>query len=239
MSRCAERHECTPWYPPVASLHPAAPKAILLTSQPTACLVSPQPLCWRSPCNSPEHTFRVRSEPAAAYSPLSSPHPSRGATRQPPALRRSPRRRSMLKVLLVRHAQCEMNLVVNERIGGRTNHSPLTSLGEQQARALGAHLRAVLQRDGIAPQLVQFHSSTAVRALDTARIVMEAVQVGPPPCLAGAARPRAGVPPPPTASAGSRVRRRARQRWRGASSCWSWSRVSGRALCGGTASRPS
>lgn len=33
------------------------------------------------------------------------------------------------------------NLTVDQRIGGRTNHSPLTQLGEKQAQALGAHLR--------------------------------------------------------------------------------------------------
>lgn len=84
----------------------------------------------------------------------------------------------MLKVLLVRHAQCEMNLHITERIGGRTNASPLTTLGDAQARALGAHLQAALLHAGTPPQQLQFYSSTAVRAVATAKHVMAALQVG-------------------------------------------------------------
>lgn len=69
------------------------------------------------------------------------------------------------------------NLTVDQRIGGRTNHSPLTPLGERQAQALGAHLRAALAHAGVQPQRCRFFSSTAVRAEDTARIVMEALNV--------------------------------------------------------------
>ena len=85
---------------------------------------------------------------------------------------------AMLKVLLLRHAQCEMNLHITERIGGRTNASPLTSLGELQARALGAHLQAALLHAGTPPQQLSFYSSTAVRAVATAKHVMAALQVG-------------------------------------------------------------
>lgn len=67
----------------------------------------------------------------------------------------------MLQVLLVRHAQCEMNLEIDKRIGGRTNHSPLTPLGEAQARALGAHLRAAMAHAGVPARSCHFYSSTA------------------------------------------------------------------------------
>mgnify|MGYP001810320319 CR=1 FL=1 len=71
-----------------------------------------------------------------------------------------------------------MNLRVSEFIGGRTNHSPLTPLGEQQAAALGAHLRAELAHAGVPPSRVRVYSSTAVRAVDTAQAVIKALQVG-------------------------------------------------------------
>ncbi|KAL4424511.1 hypothetical protein ABPG77_006820 [Micractinium sp. CCAP 211/92] len=85
----------------------------------------------------------------------------------------------MQRVLFVRHAQCEMNLHVTERIGGRTNHSLLTPLGEAQAAALGAHLRAELAHMGVQPHRVRVFSSTAVRAVDTARHVLAALQLDP------------------------------------------------------------
>jgi broad specificity phosphatase PhoE len=83
----------------------------------------------------------------------------------------------MLKILLVRHAQCVMNLEITEKIGGRTNHSPLTPLGEQQARALGAHLAKALQHAGTPLPHCSFYSSTAVRAQETAKAVMAALEV--------------------------------------------------------------
>ncbi|KAI3437943.1 hypothetical protein D9Q98_000387 [Chlorella vulgaris] len=83
----------------------------------------------------------------------------------------------MLKVLLVRHAQCEMNLHITERIGGRTNHSPLTELGEQQARAVASHLRTTFHHDAKPAKDVRFFSSTAVRAVETAKAVMAALEV--------------------------------------------------------------
>lgn len=70
-----------------------------------------------------------------------------------------------------------MNLVVDQKIGGRTNHSPLTPLGEAQARALGAHLRRELAQAQCPPERCHFFSSTAVRAVDTARAVMDALEV--------------------------------------------------------------
>lgn len=80
-----------------------------------------------------------------------------------------------------------MNLVVDERIGGRTNHSPLTPLGEQQARALGAHVRAALAHANVPPGKCLFFSSPAVRAVDTARHVMTALEVRrrTQPCWSG------------------------------------------------------
>jgi broad specificity phosphatase PhoE len=75
----------------------------------------------------------------------------------------------MQRVLLIRHGECAMNLELDARIGGQSNGSPLTALGEAQAAALGARLAA----EGVAapPCFV----STAVRAVDTARIAMEAL----------------------------------------------------------------
>jgi hypothetical protein len=55
-------------------------------------------------------------------------------------------------------------------VGGQSNASPLTPLGQQQAAALGHHLGRVLAPHP-APALVI--SSTAVRARDTARIMLQ------------------------------------------------------------------
>lgn len=70
---------------------------------------------------------------------------------------------SLRRILLVRHAECEMNLRLDTRIGGRSNGSPLTPLGVAQARALGARLARA-----ITPAPASIHSSTAVRAAETA-----------------------------------------------------------------------
>ncbi len=75
----------------------------------------------------------------------------------------------MKRVLLVRHGECEMNLRVKTHIGGQSNSSPLTPLGRAQAAALGAYL-ASMQPALATPVL----SSTAVRAQDTAAIMVQA-----------------------------------------------------------------
>lgn len=77
----------------------------------------------------------------------------------------------MRRLLLVRHGQSEMNLRIAHVVGGQSNASPLTPLGERQARALGAHLGRMLAPHK-APAFVL--SSTAVRARDTARLMLEA-----------------------------------------------------------------
>ena len=78
----------------------------------------------------------------------------------------------MKRILLVRHAQCEMNLTTDGFIGGRSNCSPLTALGRRQAAALGRRLRAEL------PELGPVFVSTAVRAQETATLLLEAYNDG-------------------------------------------------------------
>ncbi|GBF89533.1 hypothetical protein Rsub_02251 [Raphidocelis subcapitata] len=77
----------------------------------------------------------------------------------------------MRRILLVRHGQSEMNLIQAKIVGGQSNSSPLTPLGEWQADALGRHLARLLHPHP-APALVA--SSTAVRASDTARRLLAA-----------------------------------------------------------------
>ncbi|KAF6255623.1 histidine phosphatase superfamily [Scenedesmus sp. NREL 46B-D3] len=82
----------------------------------------------------------------------------------------------MKRLLLVRHAECEMNLQTKGFVGGQSNLSPLTARGKQQAVALGRHLAR------LHPSL---HSpvfcSTALRAEDTARIMLQQAQGWPGP----------------------------------------------------------
>jgi len=75
----------------------------------------------------------------------------------------------MVNFYLIRHAECENNLA-NYLIGGRSNHSPLTTKGAKQAELLGRRLTE---------ERVNFdeiYSSTAVRARDTAKIVAGKIQ---------------------------------------------------------------
>lgn len=87
----------------------------------------------------------------------------------------------MQRVLLIRHGECAMNLELDARIGGQSNGSPLTALGEAQAAALGARLAA----EGVAAP--PCFASTAVRAVETARIAMEALGLEPSALVADAA----------------------------------------------------
>ena len=82
----------------------------------------------------------------------------------------------MQRILLIRHGECYMNLELADKIGGRSNASRLTPLGEAQSVALGRHLRATLCPP--AAELRCF-SSTARRALDTGRIVLEELGMDP------------------------------------------------------------
>ncbi|MDP3727983.1 MAG: histidine phosphatase family protein [bacterium] len=68
----------------------------------------------------------------------------------------------VLKLYYIRHAQCAMNLEVSQTIGGRTNDSPLTRLGEEQSDLLGQRFAL----EGI--HFDEVYSSPAVRARKTA-----------------------------------------------------------------------
>ena len=70
----------------------------------------------------------------------------------------------MLNLYLIRHAESEMN-AHNSRIGGRSNHIPLTELGKEQARLLGQRL----SREGV--HFDEIYASPAIRAFETAKIV--------------------------------------------------------------------
>jgi len=67
-----------------------------------------------------------------------------------------------------------MNLELADKIGGRSVSSPLTPLGEEQAGLLGDFLKETLCEQEIAS--ASFYSSSAVRAVDTGRIVMEKLE---------------------------------------------------------------
>lgn len=69
----------------------------------------------------------------------------------------------MIDLFLVRHAQCVAN-VNRDIISGRNSASPLTPLGCVQAKDLGVSLRNI--------KFDYIHSSTAVRAYQTADIAM-------------------------------------------------------------------
>jgi broad specificity phosphatase PhoE len=82
---------------------------------------------------------------------------------------------TMRRIVFARHGQCEMNLRQGAIVGGQSNASPLTPLGEAQAAALGRHLPRILAPHG-APAVVV--ASTAVRAADTARRALAAAPAG-------------------------------------------------------------
>lgn len=73
---------------------------------------------------------------------------------------------NMTEFLFVRHGETEMNLQTHI-VGGRSNHTPLTERGKQQAALLGEHLR----QQSVIPNVV--FSSGAVRTNETARITLE------------------------------------------------------------------
>ncbi|KAG7673313.1 hypothetical protein Ndes2526B_g03250 [Nannochloris sp. 'desiccata'] len=78
----------------------------------------------------------------------------------------------MLRILLVRHGECQMNLELTDKIGGRSNSSPLTPLGEHQAKTFGIHLRKAITAQNGNPTELKYFSSSALRALETARLAM-------------------------------------------------------------------
>ena len=77
----------------------------------------------------------------------------------------------MHHILLIRHAECVMNLHLATTIGGRANDSPLTRRGRAQAAALGKRL-AGLPED-LRPKAL--FASTAVRARETAEAISRAL----------------------------------------------------------------
>lgn len=85
--------------------------------------------------------------------------------------------KSKHSLFLVRHGECEMNLFLDGFVGGRASDSPLTAKGVDQAKTLGAYLQKLFAARGIAPSDVRFYSSTAVRAIDTAKIAMSELAV--------------------------------------------------------------
>ena len=78
----------------------------------------------------------------------------------------------MQHILLIRHAECVMNLHLATTIGGRANDSPLTRRGRAQAAALGARLASL--PENLRPSLL--FASTAVRARETAEAISRALR---------------------------------------------------------------
>ena len=75
-------------------------------------------------------------------------------------------------VLLIRHAECLMNLGLASHVGGRSAASPLTPLGQEQAKHLGCHLQQTVPGSSL-----RLFSSTAVRARETALAALDALQL--------------------------------------------------------------
>lgn len=73
----------------------------------------------------------------------------------------------MKTLYLFRHAETKMN-ITPDIVGGRSNHEPLTGLGEEQAVRLGHWI----SRRQLKPDVV--YVSPAVRTIETARISLEA-----------------------------------------------------------------
>lgn len=71
-----------------------------------------------------------------------------------------------IELYAIRHAECENN-VNNHIVGGRSNESPLTQRGIEQAKQLGRYLLA----NDVTPDFV--YISPAVRTRDTARFALE------------------------------------------------------------------
>ena len=80
---------------------------------------------------------------------------------------------SKTEVILVRHGECEMNLEVADKVGGRASASPLTAKGEAQASKLGRWLRS----RGV--RFDRVVASTAVRATRTAELMLAELEDPP------------------------------------------------------------
>ncbi len=77
---------------------------------------------------------------------------------------------STTKLYLIRHAESQANTEPHI-IGGRSNHSPITEKGVEQAKRLGAHFLD----EGIIP--TQVFASPAVRTLQTARYTLRTMSI--------------------------------------------------------------
>lgn len=75
----------------------------------------------------------------------------------------------MITFYFIRHGESEMNTTPH-LIGGRSNHTPLTSTGTAQAEACGRALHDL----GIIPDLV--YASPAVRTRQTAELTLKTLQ---------------------------------------------------------------
>lgn len=83
----------------------------------------------------------------------------------------------MITFYFIRHAESKMNTTPHI-IGGRSNYTPLTSLGYQQAEACGL----ALQKLHVTPDVV--YSSPAVRTQQTAATVLDIAQYHIKPTIA-------------------------------------------------------
>lgn len=71
-------------------------------------------------------------------------------------------------LVLIRHAESEMNALFPHLIGGRSNHTPLTEKGILQATKLGQRFK--IQK----PDFAAVYASPAVRTQSTARVAHDA-----------------------------------------------------------------
>jgi probable phosphoglycerate mutase len=78
-------------------------------------------------------------------------------------------------IYLIRHGQTEYNIA--RRFQGSLD-SPLTALGEAQARAMGARLKGLVD-----PEIVALFSSSRGRAVATARLIAEEAGITAPVIL--------------------------------------------------------
>lgn len=72
----------------------------------------------------------------------------------------------MTRITLLRHAEATHNITQHERVGGRSNHAPLTPEGRKQAQRFGSWLAKLpVSYDAI-------YASPAVRTLETLKIAL-------------------------------------------------------------------
>jgi broad specificity phosphatase PhoE len=77
----------------------------------------------------------------------------------------------MTVLVLIRHAESEMNANGTHLIGGRSNHSPLSEKGASQAHSLGLRLKRE------AMPIHRWFVSPAVRTRETTRIALSSMEV--------------------------------------------------------------